>query len=93
MVIRQVEKALIERALGRCNGVKIKAADFLGINRNTLRKRIKELGASLPGKPGEIGEMVITTLTKEAFPMIRYRTRDLTRLITEPCACGSSNTM
>jgi len=41
-----------------------------------------------PVKTGEIGEMVITTLTKEAFPMIRYRTRDLTRLIPEPCACG-----
>jgi phenylacetate-CoA ligase len=41
-----------------------------------------------PVKPGEIGEMVITTLTKEAFPMIRYRTRDLTRLIPGPCACG-----
>jgi len=44
MVIRQVEKALIEKALGRCNGVKIKAADFLGINRNTLNKKFKELG-------------------------------------------------
>ena len=41
-----------------------------------------------PVEPGEVGELVITTLTKEAFPMIRYRTRDLTRLITEPCPCG-----
>jgi Nif-specific regulatory protein len=44
MVIRQVEKALIEKALLRCAGVKIKAADFLGINRNTLNKKFKELG-------------------------------------------------
>ena len=44
MVIRQVEKALIEKALARCSGVKIKAADFLGINRNTLNKKYKELG-------------------------------------------------
>ena len=44
MVIRQVEKALIEKALLRCSGVKIKAADFLGINRNTLNKKFKELG-------------------------------------------------
>ncbi len=44
LVIRQVEKALIEKALGRCNGVKIRAADFLGINRNTLNKKFKELG-------------------------------------------------
>ncbi|MGA7279287.1 MAG: phenylacetate--CoA ligase [Desulfocapsaceae bacterium] len=41
-----------------------------------------------PVTPGEVGELVITTLTKEAFPVIRYRTRDLTRLIPEPCPCG-----
>ena len=41
-----------------------------------------------PVAPGEVGELVITTLTKEAFPMIRYRTRDLTRLLPEPCPCG-----
>lgn len=41
-----------------------------------------------PVRPGEIGELVITTLTKEAFPVIRYRTRDLTRIIEEPCPCG-----
>lgn len=45
-----------------------------------------------PVAPGEIGELVITTLTKEAFPVIRYRTRDLTRLITEPCPCGRTMT-
>ena len=37
---------------------------------------------------GEWGELVITTLSKEAMPMIRYRTRDLTRIIPEKCACG-----
>ncbi len=42
-----------------------------------------------PVAPGEIGEMVYTTLSKEAAPLIRYRSRDLTRLITEPCPCGS----
>jgi len=41
-----------------------------------------------PVAPGEAGELVLTTLTKEAFPLIRFRTRDLTRLITEPCPCG-----
>ena len=45
-----------------------------------------ETGEALPD--GEFGELVITTLTKYAFPMIRYRTRDLTRIIAEPCACG-----
>jgi phenylacetate-CoA ligase len=40
---------------------------------------------------GETGELVITTLTKEAFPAIRFRTRDLTRLIKEPCPCGRTS--
>ncbi len=44
LLIDQVESALIERALGRCAGVKTKAADFLGINRNTLNKKVKDLG-------------------------------------------------
>ncbi|MFH1115890.1 MAG: phenylacetate--CoA ligase [Pseudomonadota bacterium] len=42
-----------------------------------------------PVAPGEVGEMVVTTLRKEAAPLIRYRTRDLTRLIAHPCSCGS----
>jgi len=37
---------------------------------------------------GESGELVFTTLTKEAFPVIRYRTKDISRLIAEPCSCG-----
>lgn len=42
-----------------------------------------------PVKEGETGEMVVTTLKKEAAPLIRYRTRDLTRLIPGTCPCGS----
>ena len=41
-----------------------------------------------PCAPGEFGELVFTSLCKEAMPIIRYRTRDLTRLIYEPCKCG-----
>ncbi|MCD7895582.1 MAG: phenylacetate--CoA ligase [Planctomycetaceae bacterium] len=37
---------------------------------------------------GEEGELVLTTLSKQAIPMIRYRTRDITSLMTEQCACG-----
>ncbi len=40
---------------------------------------------------GEIGELVLTTLSKEGIPMLRYRTRDITRLHYEPCACGRTN--
>jgi phenylacetate-CoA ligase len=42
-----------------------------------------------PVPSGETGEMVITTLRKEAAPLVRYRTRDLTKLITKRCSCGS----
>ena len=44
-----------------------------------------------PVPSGEAGELVLTTLTKEALPMLRYRTRDITRLIEEPCACGRTH--
>ncbi len=37
---------------------------------------------------GETGELVFTTLTKEAFPLIRYRTKDISRLFLDPCGCG-----
>lgn len=43
-------------------------------------------GESLPD--GQTGELVFTTLTKEAFPVIRFRTRDITQLTREVCACG-----
>lgn len=45
----------------------------------------------LTGRPlpyGELGELVITTMTKEGFPLLRYRTRDITSLNPEPCQCG-----
>ncbi|MBL6959234.1 MAG: phenylacetate--CoA ligase, partial [Rhodospirillales bacterium] len=48
-----------------------------------------ETGEVLP--LGEEGELVITTLAKWAQPMIRYRTRDVTRLTDEPCACGRTH--
>ena len=45
-----------------------------------------DTGQALPH--GETGELVITSITKEAFPVIRYRTRDITSLNPEPCICG-----
>ncbi len=41
-----------------------------------------------PAAPGEVGELVVTTLQKEASPLIRYRTHDLTRMIEGKCSCG-----
>ena len=48
-----------------------------------------ETGEVLP--EGAEGELVITSLTKEAFPIVRYRTRDITRLNYEKCACGRTH--
>ena len=44
-----------------------------------------------PVKKGELGELVFTTLTKEGMPLVRFRTRDLTSLNYEPCACGRTS--
>lgn len=44
-----------------------------------------------PCAPGEIGILVITHLTREATPMIRYWTNDYARLVTEPCVCGRTH--
>ncbi len=44
-----------------------------------------------PVKPGEYGELVITTLTKEALPVFRYRTRDITKLDYSTCKCGRTS--
>ena len=44
-----------------------------------------------PLPEGEVGELVFTTLSREAQPLIRYRTRDLCSLISEPCACGRTS--
>lgn len=46
-------------------------------------------GEQLP--PGAVGELVITTLTKEGIPLLRYRTRDLTTLDYTPCRCGRTH--
>jgi phenylacetate-CoA ligase len=48
-----------------------------------------ETGENVP--EGQIGELVLTTLNREAMPLLRYRTRDLTRIIPEPCKCGRTH--
>lgn len=46
-------------------------------------------GENMP--EGEDGELVVTTLTKEGIPLLRYRTHDITHLIEEPCPCGRTH--
>ena len=58
------------------------------INEDHFLPEIIDPETLVPVAPGEMGELVFTTITKEGMPLIRYRTRDLTRLIHEPCQCG-----
>ncbi len=60
----------------------------LHINEDHFLTEIVNPDTLTPVMPGEVGELVITSLTKEAFPMIRYRTRDLTRILPGTCPCG-----
>ena len=46
---------------------------------------------SQPVPEGQAGELVVTTLTKQALPMLRYRTRDISKITTAPCACGRTH--
>jgi phenylacetate-CoA ligase len=58
------------------------------INEDYFLPEIIDPDSGEPLPYGEEGELVFTTLTKEAMPVVRYRTRDRTRLHGEPCACG-----
>ena len=71
----------------------IKAIDIYGLTETHLWEdfflpEIVNPDTLEPVAPGEVGELVITSLCKEAMPILRYRTRDLTSLNYEPCKCG-----
>jgi len=63
------------------------ARDGMHINEDHLLPEIVDPGGA-PLPDGASGELVLTTLTREAMPLLRYRTGDRTHLIREPCACG-----
>ncbi len=65
--------------------------DGLHVNEDHFYPEIidPETGAQLPD--GEVGELVLTCLTREALPLLRYRTRDRVALVREPCACGRTS--
>ena len=64
------------------------ARDGLHINEDHFLVEVIDPDTCQPVPEGETGELVFTSLTKEAFPVIRYRTRDISRLTTAPCVCG-----
>ncbi len=78
----------LSEVMGPGVAIECPCQDGLHLNENHFMAEIIDplTGEGLPD--GEEGELVITTLTKEALPLARYRTRDLTRIIPGKCACG-----
>ena len=70
-------------------GIECKAHDGIHYWSDYFLIEIVDPISGVPLAPGEEGEIVVTTLRKEGMPLIRYRTRDLSRLYPNPCACGS----
>ena len=58
------------------------------VNEDHFLVEVIDPQSGAPRAEGEVGELVFTTLTKEALPFLRYRTRDLASVTREPCACG-----
>lgn len=62
----------------------------LHLSEDHFHAEVIDPGTGEPRGPGEYGELVLTTLTTMAYPLIRFRTGDRTRLLPEPCPCGRS---
>ncbi len=71
-------------------GVSGECIEALGmhVNEDHFFVEIVDPETGEPLGPGEEGELVITTLTKQAMPIVRYRTKDITKLNYQPCICG-----
>jgi len=68
------------------------ARDGLHVADDHFLPEIVDPVSGMPVLEGREGELVLTTLTKRALPLIRYRTGDITALTTAPCACGRTST-
>jgi phenylacetate-CoA ligase len=66
----------------------VEGRDGAHVNEDHFLVEVVEPDTGEPLGDGEVGELVFTTLTKEALPLLRYRTGDLASLTREPCACG-----
>ncbi len=74
-------------------GVAMECACQTGLHlaEDHIYAEILDVETHKPVKEGEWGELVLTTLTKEASPVVRYRTRDITRFLPGECACGRTH--
>jgi phenylacetate-CoA ligase len=66
----------------------VEARDGAHVNEDHFLVEVVDPQSGEPLPDGEVGELVFSTLTKEALPLLRYRTGDLASLTREPCACG-----
>jgi phenylacetate-CoA ligase len=76
--------------MGLGGGVECEALDGCHLREADLLFEVVDPDSGAPLPDGEYGEVVFSTLTREAMPLIRYRTGDRGRFLTEPCPCGST---
>jgi phenylacetate-coenzyme A ligase PaaK-like adenylate-forming protein len=76
--------------MGLGGGVECEALDGYHLREADLLFEVVDPGSGAPVPDGEYGEIVFTTLSREAMPLVRYRTGDRGRFLTEPCPCGTS---
>ena len=89
--LKAVDVYGLSEIMGPGVAVECEAQDGLHAWEDHFLFEIIDPDSGQPVPEGEAGELVITTLTKQALPMIRYRTRDITRATTARCACGRSH--
>lgn len=78
----------LSEVMGPGVGYECSCQNGLHINEDNFLIEIIDSDTLQPVADGEYGEVVFTTLTKEGIPLIRYRTRDVSRIIPETCECG-----
>ena len=72
-------------------GSECREHDGLHLQEDHFYPEVVDPDTGLEVPPGETGELVLTTLTRQGTPLLRYRTRDVTYLIDEPCPCGRTS--
>jgi phenylacetate-CoA ligase len=78
----------LSEIIGPGVGIECARQDGLHLFEDHFYPEIVDTVTGEPVPDGAEGELVLTTLSKQAMPMIRYRTRDVTAIVPEPCACG-----
>ena len=81
----------LSEIIGPGRGAECECQDGLHVFEDHFLVEIVDPKTLEPVPDGQEGELVITTLSKQAMPVIRYRTRDITAIETRPCACGRTS--